>query len=181
MNIMAKFSYKTRNDVEPTKLQKIWLCAHPDDVDSFLENDANIIHSLVNCAIWYDKTTNENIEHEELLENLNDMKLFVVPVTYKFLSEENRALSIELPYAVKNNIPILPLIKDTALTNLFNEKCGFIQYLSLESEGELTNSYNEKLKKYLSYKMQINVDLIDFTRALNELDICEMENIITLI
>ena len=149
MNIMAKFSYKTRNDVEPTKLQKIWLCAHPDDVDSFLENDANIIHSLVNCAIWYDKTTNENIEHEELLENLNDMKLFVVPVTYKFLSEENRALSIELPYAVKNNIPILPLIKDTALTNLFNEKCGFIQYLSLESEDELTNSYNEKLKKYI--------------------------------
>ena len=42
-------------------------------------------------------------------------------------------------------------------------------------------SLNDKLKKYLSNQLQINVDLIDFRRALNELDICEMENIITLI
>ena len=43
---------------------------------------------------------------EELKDNLSGMNLFVVPVTHHFLIEENRALSVELPYAIKNNIPI---------------------------------------------------------------------------
>ena len=40
---------------------------------------------------------------------------------------------------------------------------------------------NEKLREYLANKLQIHIDLIDFTHALTQLDICEMENIITLI
>lgn len=39
----------------------------------------------------------------------------------------------------------------------------------------------EELKKYLTEMLKIHVDLIDFSHALEELDICEMENMITLI
>ena len=147
---MAKFAYKTKNGMDPSTLQKVWVCAHSDDIINFLENDIDKIFSLVNCAIWYDECSKENYDEEELMESLSDMQLFIVPVTYKFLTEENRALSIELPYAIENKIPILPLIKDTALTNLFNEKCGFIQYLSLENEDDTSITYDEKLKKYIS-------------------------------
>ena len=40
---------------------------------------------------------------------------------------------------------------------------------------------NEQLKQYLGEKLLIHIDLLDFTHALNHLDICEMGNIITLI
>lgn len=40
---------------------------------------------------------------------------------------------------------------------------------------------NEQLSKYLSEKLQITIDLIDFTHAMEKLDMNEMENIITLI
>lgn len=40
---------------------------------------------------------------------------------------------------------------------------------------------NEELKKYLKDKLSINIDLIDFTHAMKNLDKKEMENIITLI
>lgn len=146
---MSKFLYKTRNGANNAKLPKVWLCAHPKDISTFLQNDANKILSIVNCAIWYDENSADNYNEEELIDNLSGMNLFVVPVTHRFLIEDNRALSIELPYAMKNNIPILPIIKDSALTNLFNEKCGYIQYLSLESDDDVFSS-DEKLKKHIS-------------------------------
>ena len=40
---------------------------------------------------------------------------------------------------------------------------------------------SDALIKYLSTKLQITVDLLDFTHAMDNLDINEMENIITLI
>ena len=39
----------------------------------------------------------------------------------------------------------------------------------------------EEVKVYLGEKLNIQIDLIDFTQALTLLDISEMENIITLI
>ena len=146
---MAKLRYKTKNNIEPINLQKIWLCAHPKDVFDFLQTSADNILSLVNCSIWYDEEPTENYDMEELFDNFSKMKLFIIPVTKHFLIEDNRAFNIELNYAIDNHIPVLPLIDDPSLTDLFNEKCGNIQYLSLDDD-ETTISYNEKLKKFLS-------------------------------
>lgn len=43
------------------------------------------------------------------------------------------------------------------------------------------NNNREELINYLSNELKMNVDLLDFTHALENLDICEMENIITII
>lgn len=50
------------------------------------------------------------------------------------------------------------------------------ELLSLEK-----NEIIKRLKQYLSENLQITVDLLDFTHAMEKLDISEMENIITLI
>ena len=39
----------------------------------------------------------------------------------------------------------------------------------------------EEVKEYLTKELNICVDLIDFTKAMEKMDICEMENLITLI
>ena len=147
---MAKIVYKTRAGIEPTGLERVWLSAHPLDVRDFLSGAAEKILSAVNCAIWYDAEPTESYDTEDLLDNLSRMQLFVIPVTERFLTEENRALSVELPYAIENRIPVLPLIEDEALASLFNEKCGCMQYLSPAQKDETGISYDEKLKKFLS-------------------------------
>ncbi len=43
------------------------------------------------------------------------------------------------------------------------------------------NQYAEILKEYLSEKLNQTVDLLDFTHAMENLDLREMENITTLI
>lgn len=147
---MAKFLYKSRDNRELKELSKVWVCAHPNDIFSFVENDVDKILSLANCAIYYDGEPCEEYSKEELLDYLSYMQLFIVVVTRSFLCEENRALSIELAYALENHIPILPLVSDPSLSDLFNQKCGNIQYVSLDNNDETTVSSDEKLKKFFS-------------------------------
>lgn len=72
-------------------------------------------------------TQPEDIEDYEL--RLREMQLFVVPVTTKLLINENRAMNVEVPVEFKNHIPVLPLMQESGLDNVFNAKFGDLQYL----------------------------------------------------
>jgi hypothetical protein len=106
---MAKFLYKTKNSIEPKGLQKVWFCAHPSDYAAYFERTAEQILSLVNCSIWYDGEPESPYQADAFAEDLSQMQLFVLPVTERFLLEDNRALSIELRIAAERDIPVLPI------------------------------------------------------------------------
>ena len=38
------------------------------------------------------------------------MRLVIVPVTQKLISGNSRAMDVEIPFAIKKNIPILPIM-----------------------------------------------------------------------
>ncbi|MBQ8406868.1 MAG: TIR domain-containing protein, partial [Clostridia bacterium] len=147
---MAKLLCKTRIGVEQQGLQKVWFCAHPNDYPAFLEKTAGQILSIVNCSFWYDGEPEKTYDEKSLEDDLSLMQLFVLPVTERFLKEDNRAILVELQIAFSHRIPILPLLEDEALANLFNEKCGNLQYLCPTKSDETTASFDEKLKKFLS-------------------------------
>ena len=65
---MAKFLYKSRDNRKLKELSKVWVCAHPNDIFSFVENDVDKILSLANCAIYYDGEPCEEYSKEELLD-----------------------------------------------------------------------------------------------------------------
>lgn len=146
---MAKLLCKTRIGVDQKGLQKVWFCAHPDDYPAFLEKTAGQILSVVNCSFWYDGEPEKPYDKKALKDDLSLMQLFVLPVTERFLKEDNRAILEELQIAFLNRIPILPLLEDEALANLFNEKCGNLQYLCPTKKDDTTVPYEEKLKKFL--------------------------------
>lgn len=78
------------------------------------------------------------------------MQLFVMPVTTRLLTTPNRALEVEFSFAMEHHIPGLPLMQEGGLEDLFNKKCGDLQFLDKTARDSTAISYEEKLEKYLA-------------------------------
>ncbi len=147
---MAKLTYKIiEKNASPKGKPRVYFCAHYDDYKKYFDIISDEILKISNCAIWFDTEPEEKYD-EELFLDLAQMQLFVMPVTTKLLTENNRAIDVELEFAVKNNIPVLPLMQEEGLDELFYEKFGDMQYL-LKGRTDITElPYEEKIKKYLN-------------------------------
>ena len=145
---MAELKYKTRGMTEPGKKEKVYFCCHPDEFSYFFDGISDEILKRQNCAIWY-RDERDPYNEEEHLSDLSRMQLFVMPITTKLLNTRNRALDVDFRFAVENHIPVLPLMQESGLDRLFNEKCGDLQYLDKFNRDETAISYEEKLTKFL--------------------------------
>ncbi|MBQ9746747.1 MAG: tetratricopeptide repeat protein [Clostridia bacterium] len=145
---MAKLECITNGTTSLKKKARVWFCAHPEDRDIFLKSVSAEILKIINCAVWYDEEPYAEYD-ENFFCDLAQMQLFVMPVTEKLLRGGNRALDVEFRYAMEHHIPVLPLMQEQGLEQLFNKKCGDLQFLD-KNNGDVTAiSYAEKLKKYL--------------------------------
>ena len=109
-----------------------------------------MLHEKENCAIWYDTEPEASYDQETFFSDLSKMNLFVMPVTTKLLTTANRALDVEFQYAFEKHIPVLPIMQESGLEELFNRKCGDLQFLDPNNRDLTAISFDEKLKKYLS-------------------------------
>lgn len=161
---MKTLHYKTRGASSPQGKAKIWFCAHPEDYATYLEPISTALLSNINGAVWYDSDPAAPWDLQELQNALEEMQLFVMPVTTRLLTTPNRALETEFPLALAKNIPVLPLMQEAGLADLFNEKCGELQYLDPNQQDSTTLSYEEKLKNYLA-SVLVGDELAEKVRA----------------
>jgi len=145
---MAKLAFITRGTSSPQGKQKVYFAAHPNDY-RFLQPIAEKILKLQNCAVFYDEEPDAAFDEELLFADIKEMQLVVIPVTTKFLCEENRARCVEFRFAVENHIPVLPLLQEDGLEELFNMKCGSLQCLNERLQDITEISFDEKLKRFL--------------------------------
>ena len=93
-----------------------------------------------NCVVWYDTEPEAEYNAEEFGAQLAEMQLFVVPVTTRLLTQQSRALEFELELARREHIPVLPLMQESNLDELFGKKFGDyehgIRFRMLCSENE---------------------------------------------
>ena len=146
---MAEFLYKTRGNSSPQKKPRVYFSAHPDDYALFDAISRDIL-AQSNCAIYYDSDPKGEYDHEEYLAKIREMNLLVIPVTEKLLREDCRAMTLDLSFAQSVHIPILPLMQEEGLTELFNEKFGNIQYLDKNAIDKTAISFEEKLSVFLA-------------------------------
>lgn len=86
----------------------MFFTCHPEDHDKYFEKIYEDIRKFSNCIVWY--STEEYDENDDitLLERMN---IFVVPITTKLLLNPScRTLKYDVPYAIQNKKPILPLM-----------------------------------------------------------------------
>ena len=150
---MASLNFKTKLNSHPQGKPKVYFSCHEDDFIYF-DDICKDIFEYSDCAIWYFnnelKFTDSEFNEEEYFDSLKKMQLFVMPITTKLLTTKNRAIDIEFKFALDNHIPVLPLMKETGLEELFNKVCGDLQFLDKRKKDNTGIKYQDKLKNHLS-------------------------------
>ncbi len=145
--IMGNFIYKTRGNASPQDKPKVYFACRPCDLHLF-DAIADEILSYVDCAVYH--APGDDFDQDEHFHNLNEMNLFVLPVTTNLLMQDCYVTRVDIPFAKMNHIPILPLMQESGLDELFNQKCGDLQYLDKNARDNTAISYEDKLKNYLT-------------------------------
>ena len=143
----------TRNNSDSYGKPRVYFCCHPDD---FSKHFDKIIHDILlthDCAIYYTEDMSESFGEENLDNLFENMRLFVVPVTMKLLCLPNRAMDVDIEYAKRNKIPILPFMMEPVreLYSFYSNenKFGFLQFIDPDSSDSTEIKYRDKLEKYL--------------------------------
>ncbi len=147
--VQCHLKYKTRGNASPQGKPKVYFCCHPDDFGYLFESISDEILAEQNCAVWY-ADTKDAVRDTNFLSDLSQMQLFVVPITSKLMYTKNHAIDIEFPFAVEHHIPVLPLMQESNLESIFNEKCGNLQFLDKNVRDVTSIPYEEKFKAFLS-------------------------------
>ncbi len=137
--------YKSRGGSSPQGKPRVFFCCHPADFQPFFGPISEEVLALQNCAIYY---YDEPVSAEDRELDLKQMQLFVMPVTTRLLTAENPGLT-DFRFAMAHHIPVLPLMQESGLEELFNHKCGDLQFLDKQNTDPTAIPYAEKLKKYL--------------------------------
>ncbi len=115
----AELKYIKRSPGLLKDLQKVFFCSTEEDrIKYFDEITSDLFELQDNLSIWYVEGDISQLSEEEKqahLSDLSQMVLFVVPVTGGFLKTKNAACELELAYAIKQNIPVLPLLEEQGL------------------------------------------------------------------
>lgn len=144
---MAGFKYKRRVKYNSQSSPKVYFCCHQKDFELYFESISNEILDKQDCTVWYCEP--ETKRDEDFFETLEQMRLFVVPITTKLLSTDNDAFNVDFQFAISKHIPVLPLMQEKGIKELFKRKCGDIQYLDKNDCDNTAIAYDEKLEKYL--------------------------------
>ncbi|MBR3643476.1 MAG: TIR domain-containing protein, partial [Parasporobacterium sp.] len=105
-----------------------------------------MVDACQDVAIFYET---EAMPWEALHVLLADIQLVIMPVTTRLLTKENRAVSEILPFALKNHIPILPVMFENGLDDVFQKTFGDLQYLMPGNIDPTAVPFEQKLEKYL--------------------------------
>ena len=138
---------------------RVFFTCHPKDFPKCFELIRNDLFRSHNCVIYYTKSMDEKIEEKDL----DQMNLFIIPVTFDLLSSPSRTMDFDFIYAKKKNIPILPIIMERVINakfkSLYNSKFGDLQYLERFVCDKTAISYDNKIKKHLD-SVLISAELI---------------------
>ncbi|MBO5285330.1 MAG: tetratricopeptide repeat protein [Clostridia bacterium] len=163
---MAKFLVKTKENHDPKGKPRVYFACHKDDFARYFDKICGDLFKTHDCAVYYKEDPNEWLTDEDKDIDLRQFNLIVVPVTFALLSTKNAVIYDELPYAKQNDIPILPIMLEPGLDELYSspDKFGEAQYLDPYANDITAVGYDIKLKNYLE-SVLISAETIKRIRA----------------
>ena len=100
----------------------MYFTCHSDDFEKYFRKICDDIFKTHDCAIYYTEDMSETIAEDEKETDLGRHNLCVVPITFKLLSTPNRAMDEDIPYAIKAQIPILPIIMEYGIDEFYSKQ-----------------------------------------------------------
>lgn len=152
--------YFTTGDSKESLKRKVFCAYHPKDV-RMLDEIFRDLSEACACTMFYYEPGKEPEDEAQLEADLKTMNLFVLIVTTDFLLNPCFANSLAVEIAAKYAIPVLPILFEGGLEEVFNEKIGNLQCLSkvLEKIDATTVPYREKLSNFLSQTLSSHIDV----------------------
>ena len=144
-----EFKVRTKGNVQSQGRREVYFTCNPVDFEKYFDVICDDIFKTQECEIYYTEDMNAPYDEDRDIE-MGEMNLFIVPVTYAFLSQDSRALNDDVPYAFEHNIPVLPILMEGGLDELYADKLGSIEYLAKVGVDDTMISYEEKLEKFLA-------------------------------
>lgn len=148
---MAEFRLKTKNESNVKDKPRVYFTCHPSDFGVHFERICSDILGAQDCAIFYTEDMAEPLSEENITLDLNRMNLVVVPVTFRLLSTDNRAMTVDIPYAMEHSIPVLPLMMESGIVEIYSrpDRFGERQFITPDSHETTEIAYEKKLRDYL--------------------------------
>ena len=152
---MAEFKVRTKGNSSPKDKPRVYFVCHPDDFEGSFDRICEDVFNTHSCAIFYTEDMSEPLDQMNIEVDLGRMNLFLVPVTYKLMCEDNRAMSVDIAFAKERNIPILTFMMETGLDTIYSlpKNFGERQYLNPNSTDATEVSYADKLKLALQLRL----------------------------
>ena len=150
---MNELKYRTRGNASPQGRSRVFFTCHPADFSRCFDRICEDIFASSDCAIYYTEDMTARLPEETRETDMAQMNLFVIPVSRRLLTEPNRAMDEDFPFAVAQHIPVLPILLEPGLDVIYSraDRFGTLQYLNPDSQDMTEISYAEKLKHFLEY------------------------------
>lgn len=148
---MSDLSIRLKYTEKSGKEARVYFTSHPCDLPTHFETVVKDIFDSSESTVYYTKDMSAPFSDGDMELLLSEMQLFVVPVTLKLLTDANRAMEVDIPFAKRNGIPILPIMMEGGLDALYSaaDKFGELQYVSRVATDVTAIPYKEKLSKFL--------------------------------
>ena len=149
VNKEERILYKTKVNTSPNKKQKVYYSYNPENFEKFFNKLSNKILLKYDVATCY-RNPNYIVENiNEYYLDLDEMNLIVFPITKSMLDDNNFSIKVDYKYAIKKNIPILPIILEKGLVEKYNEIFKDIQFLDLTNRDTTVLDFDIKFYQYL--------------------------------
>lgn len=139
---------RTKDNGNPKGKPRVFFACHPSDFGRSFDVICNDIYRTHDVT-FYSMDRGDN--YEVLKTDLIQMNLFVIPVSFRLLTEHSFAIDFVLPLSKKEHIPLLPIMIEHGLDYIYkrDDKFGTIQYLDMNPSDNTGIGYRKKLKNYL--------------------------------
>lgn len=145
---MSRLKHRTRDGSSIKFKTNVFFAAHPQEHDRFFDEVVRDFIDICDCVIWYDACPAQEYD-EQLRLDLSRMRIIVIPVTRRLLTEENPVTTRLLVFALEQHIHILPILFEDVPDWMYGRYFGKRQYLSKIDQDPTLVPYGQKLKKHL--------------------------------
>ena len=157
--------YRVRGNGHPEGKPRFYISCHSSDAALYLEEIIADLLKRVNCAIWYKPDFSVPFQSQEEMQlTLGQMQLFASPATTRLLTTPNPAMDQDYAFAIENHIPILPLMEEDGIDDLYEQRFGSLQYLAPKRQDSTAIGFDQKMDRFLAHII-VDDDLADTIRA----------------
>lgn len=130
---------------------RVYVTCYPEDMDRYGKGLIHDLANMMDCAVFYTEDMSEEMPEDVYELDIQRMNLVVIPVTRRLLLEQSRAMDRDRVFALEHHIPILPIMMETDLYEIYSraDRFGKMQSLDFSEEDKTRVPFETRLEQYL--------------------------------